>query len=428
MSPISPEDRKRLLAMLEALVEDRTLLAEVSTERRIALLQAAGRVFSAHAFRAAAIHEGVSLDRAGSRKKHIDRDLRAATEIRTRASRAEVFEAPKRCSGIGSRRVGELTTHRAIATCAKPNFAACIHFTTRCARRARSSTTRSVFRPRRSPALALITGARIKIGYQAALMMLRAGARVIVTTRFPRDAAPAFRARSRFREWRDASQIHGLDLRHLPSVELFARYLKQTPIAARHPDQQRRADRAPPAGILRAHARARGAAARESAARARALLRDHEACKSALARRALRARTPSSSSVRHRRHRGAATIRQSGFLVAALSQIPYAYDETIARASCFPKAQLDADLQQVDLRAMNSWRMTLADVPTPEMLEVQLVNAVAPFILCSKLKALMMRDADRATSTSSTCRRWKGSSRATPRPTSTRTPTWPKPR
>ena len=48
-------------------------------------------------------------------------------------------------------------------------------------------------------------------------------------------------------------------------------------------------------------------------------------------------------------------------------------------------------MQQVDLRKMNSWRMTLGEVPTPEMLEVQLVNAVAPFILCSKLKALMVR-------------------------------------
>jgi NAD(P)-dependent dehydrogenase (short-subunit alcohol dehydrogenase family) len=41
---------------------------------------------------------------------------------------------------------------------------------------------------------------------------------------------------------------------------------------------------------------------------------------------------------------------------------------------------------------MNSWRMTLADVPTAELLEVQLVNSIAPFILCSKLKPLMMRD------------------------------------
>ena len=41
---------------------------------------------------------------------------------------------------------------------------------------------------------------------------------------------------------------------------------------------------------------------------------------------------------------------------------------------------------------MNSWRMKLADVPAPEMLEVQLVNAVAPFVLSSKLLPLMRRD------------------------------------
>ena len=52
---------------------------------------------------------------------------------------------------------------------------------------------------------------------------------------------------------------------------------------------------------------------------------------------------------------------------------------------------MDADLQQIDLRSVNSWRQKLADVASPEMLEVQLVNAVAPFILCGKLKPLMMR-------------------------------------
>ena len=39
---------------------------------------------------------------------------------------------------------------------------------------------------------ALVTGARVKIGYQAALKLLRAGAHVIVTTRFPIDAADRF--------------------------------------------------------------------------------------------------------------------------------------------------------------------------------------------------------------------------------------------
>jgi NAD(P)-dependent dehydrogenase (short-subunit alcohol dehydrogenase family) len=52
---------------------------------------------------------------------------------------------------------------------------------------------------------------------------------------------------------------------------------------------------------------------------------------------------------------------------------------------------LDADLQQIDLRTHNSWRATLAEVPTVELLEVHLVNAVAPFVLSGKLKPLMRR-------------------------------------
>jgi len=40
--------------------------------------------------------------------------------------------------------------------------------------------------------IALVTGGRVKIGYQAAMFLLRAGAEVIVATRFPRDAARRF--------------------------------------------------------------------------------------------------------------------------------------------------------------------------------------------------------------------------------------------
>jgi NAD(P)-dependent dehydrogenase (short-subunit alcohol dehydrogenase family) len=61
----------------------------------------------------------------------------------------------------------------------------------------------------------------------------------------------------------------------------------------------------------------------------------------------------------------------------------------------FPQGQLDADLQQVDLRAHNSWRLALADVSAVELLEVQLVNAVAPFMLNARLKPLMLRSPSR---------------------------------
>src|SRR6185503_11056149 len=73
--------------------------------------------------------------------------------------------------------------------------------------------------------VALVTGARVKIGYQAAIKLLRCGARVIVTTRFPRDAAARFAAEPEFEAWAGRLAIYGLDLRHTPSVEGFCRVL-----------------------------------------------------------------------------------------------------------------------------------------------------------------------------------------------------------
>jgi NAD(P)-dependent dehydrogenase (short-subunit alcohol dehydrogenase family) len=77
---------------------------------------------------------------------------------------------------------------------------------------------------------------------------------------------------------------------------------------------------------------------------------------------------------------------------AALSQIPYAYDNALNTAEVFPEGQLDVDLQQVDLRKTNSWRLRLGEIETSEMFELQLVNAIAPFVLCNKLEPMMKKD------------------------------------
>jgi hypothetical protein len=67
----------------------------------------------------------------------------------------------------------------------------------------------------------------------------------------------------------------------------------------------------------------------------------------------------------------------------------------LAARALFPEGRLDQDLQQVDLRDKNSWRLTLAEVPAVELLEVHLVNAVAPFILNARLQPLMLRVPER---------------------------------
>ena len=70
-------------------------------------------------------------------------------------------------------------------------------------------------------------------------------------------------------------------------------------------------------------------------------------------------------------------------------------EELAAQKGLFPEGKLDQDLQQVDLRERNSWRLLMAEVPTVELLEVQLVNAIAPFILNARLKPLMLRTPER---------------------------------
>jgi len=62
---------------------------------------------------------------------------------------------------------------------------------------------------------ALLTGGRVKIGYATALKMLRAGAEVHVTTRFPRDAERRYAAEADFASWSARLHVHGLDFRDL---------------------------------------------------------------------------------------------------------------------------------------------------------------------------------------------------------------------
>jgi len=219
--------------------------------------------------------------------------------------------------------------------------------------------------------VALLTGGRVKIGYQAGLKLLRSGAQLIVTTRFPRNAAARYAQEPDFAGWSGRLEIFGLDLRHTPSVEAFCQEMVAT---------RQRLDfiinnacqtvRRPP--DFYAHMLAEETAgARQLPEHVRRLLGDAGDGRAGQMRR----------------------VNQSGAetTAALLSQVPLLAEELVARGDLFPAGRLDQDLQQVDLRDRNSWRMLLADVPTVEMLEVQLVNAIAPFLFNARLKPLMLR-------------------------------------
>jgi len=240
--------------------------------------------------------------------------------------------------------------------------------------------------------VALLTGGRVKIGYQAGIKLLRAGAQLIVSTRFPRDSAARYAAEPDFKEWGHRLEIFGLDLRHTPSVEAFCRHLLDT---------RSRLDfiinnacqtvRRPPDFYSHMMEREQGPL-RDMPEQARRLLGAYEGLRgyhilpeggTPDGRELSAAPGPGVSQVPGLTH------------AAALSQVPLLPEELAAQKALFPEGRLDQDLQQVDLRERNSWRLLMAEVPAVELLEVQLVNAIAPFILNARLKPLMLRTPER---------------------------------
>ena len=235
--------------------------------------------------------------------------------------------------------------------------------------------------------VALLTGGRVKIGYQAGLKLLRAGASLIVTTRFPRDSAKRYAEEPDFADWADRLEIFGLDLRHTPSVEAFCHELVATrdrldfiinnacQTVRRPPEFYAHMMEEETAAAHHVPEHLRKQLGRYEGLRRYAML--PEAGESSLA-------TP-----------GKADHIPGITRAAELSQVALLAEEFAGQQHLFPQGKLDQDLQQVDLRERNSWRLLMADVPSVELLEVQLVNAIAPFLINARLKPLMLRTPER---------------------------------
>jgi NAD(P)-dependent dehydrogenase (short-subunit alcohol dehydrogenase family) len=235
---------------------------------------------------------------------------------------------------------------------------------------------------------ALLTGGRVKIGYQAGLKLLRCGARLLVTTRFPRDSAMRYAQEPDFEVWRDRLEIFGLDLRHTPSVETFCAQLLQSEARLDFiVNNACQTVRRPPAFYAHMMQHEQASAHTLPPAARRVLQRYEE----------LRASSPShGTSLRAVGPAETGALEALGLTqAAALSQVPLLPEDHDASAQLFPAGQLDQDLQQIDRRSRNSWRLLLDEVPSVELLEVQLVNAVAPFLLNARLKPLMLRTDNR---------------------------------
>jgi NAD(P)-dependent dehydrogenase (short-subunit alcohol dehydrogenase family) len=382
---LTADDVLRAAETLELLRAHPEVAVGIDKAARVKLTEAAGRFSRPDKFELKKISKRMRKERRAVAKAG-DRELRAGTGIRT-ARAASVFAAPLPALPAPDAPPRELSQAQACYVC-KTYYTRLHHFyDDMCPACAEFNYAKRFQSADMSGRTAYITGARLKIGYHAALKLLRAGARTIVSTRFPHDAATRFASEEDFKDWGHRLRVHGLDLRHSPSVEIFARYLcaSESRLDALINNAAQTVRR--PIAFYE-HLLAREALPWSGLSDAeKSILGGHYEIRSALDRqphgegadqRALTSWDPGAVGV---------GIRES----ARLSQVRMTYDDKISGRELFPEGKLDADLQQVDLRGMNTWRMTMADVPTAELLEVNLINAVAPFVLASKLKPLMLK-------------------------------------
>lgn len=204
--------------------------------------------------------------------------------------------------------------------------------------------------------VALVTGGRVKIGFQTVLRLLRDGAKVIVTTRFPHAAARRFQAEADSAQWAERLHLYGLDLRNIPAVETFAHHLLETEpsldIIIHNAAQTIRRPRGFYQDLLAQEQSPQDTLSLE----ARRLVRQVSAALPSLA-------------------------DGSSPLLPAVSGI----------MDILPVDAFEDNEERVDSRDMNSWLLRLDAVSAPEMLEVQLVNSIAPFLLNSRCKPLLLR-------------------------------------
>ncbi len=243
----------------------------------------------------------------------------------------------------------------------------------RCAARNRARReARTDLRGRR----ALLTGGRAKIGMYIALRLLRDGAQTTITTRFPRDAARRFAAMDDSADWLHRLRIVGIDLRNPAQVVALAdEVAAQGPLDILINNAAQTVRRSAASYALLAHA--------EAAPLPQGPLPP------------IRVLGPGGP-VDGLPQPAAATQPHWTPTPHALTALALSAGSASPERIAAGKA-IDAGGLVPDLDAVNSWIQVVEEVDPVELLEVQLCNQTAPFILVGRLRAALAASSARRT-------------------------------
>jgi len=229
---------------------------------------------------------------------------------------------------------------------------------------------------------ALLTGGRAKIGLHIALRLLRDGAHLTITTRFPNDAVRRFRSMPDAGEWLHRLRVVGIDLRDPAQVIALADSVaEQGPLDVLVNNAAQTVRRSPQSYALLAEAEAvplEPGPPVEVMTFGRARDADLAALPAAT--------TPVDGPEQH--------WAPSPHALAALALTA----GSASPARIADRTAIDAAGLVPDLHHTNSWVQTVEEVDPVELLEVQLCNSTAPFILISRLRQVMAQAARAAAS------------------------------
>ncbi len=230
---------------------------------------------------------------------------------------------------------------------------------------------------------ALLTGGRAKIGMYIALRLLRDGAQTTITTRFPNDAVRRFAAMSDSADWLHRLRIVGIDLRDPAQVVALADTVAaQGPLDILINNAAQTVRRAP--GSYAALVEAERTPPPELVDVV-TFDRVSDAHPAALAGSLASHHTPHAPAFPES-HRSSPAVTELALTARSASPDRIAAGTAIDAGGLLP-----------DTASVNSWTQRVHEVDAMELLEVQLCNQTAPFILVSRLRPAMAASSARRT-------------------------------
>jgi NAD(P)-dependent dehydrogenase (short-subunit alcohol dehydrogenase family) len=207
--------------------------------------------------------------------------------------------------------------------------------------------------------IAIVTGARLKIGFETAIRLLRNNCKVIVTTRFVDDCLERYQKDPDYTTFKDRLFIYQLDMMHSTQISKFIEYVtKSFPRIDYLINNAAQTIKRPP--IFYEH-----------------LIKTNQITDSEQEMKQI-IKKPK-------------IIHDDDVRIVHKDEFKLSIDQSEIDRSLFPVGEYDQFGQQLDLRTSNSWILEADEVNIMELAETYIINTIAPYILATKLKPMMDR-------------------------------------